>query len=142
MAELTYQQIADLVSRLTYKPNVRIECLPSVSGHAVQNEARIMLTAYVPNSRVPHPPVEKVGLGFDTWQGPGSIPRRVPPGYRQEITDLIPVSLCQHVPYGLIDSEQKLTSFIRRLISEFESHEIDEWYRLDGKLVRDPHEFR
>lgn len=54
------------------------------------------------------------------------------------------------VPVGITDclypsmadlrgSEQFWKEYFHRQITRIEQHEIDEWFRLDGELVRDPH---
>lgn len=61
--------------------------------------------------------------------------------FQIERDDLIEVSAAVDIPKRLLiarDSED-FFRWIRRVVEFVEQHEIDEWFRVDGKLVNDPH---
>lgn len=43
-------------------------------------------------------------------------------------------------PCGFVPTEQSVIAWLRRCLQEWEIHESDEWLRLDGEIVHDPHE--
>lgn len=54
----------------------------------------------------------------------------------------IPVVSRQQIPMPMIegeDSEENMIGWVRNCLMQLEEHEMDEWLRLDKKLVNDPH---
>lgn len=88
-------------------------------------------------------------MAEDSRRGPNR-----PPSYR-EITmtfdagqpfeiqrdDLIPVEGIFYVPPTIVSGRQEFEFFhwLRRTLQHVESHELDEWFRVDGNLPYDPH---
>lgn len=46
------------------------------------------------------------------------------------------------VPEEALESDLVMLAFIRHCLIQLAIHEVDEWFRCDGELVRDPHDPR
>lgn len=55
--------------------------------------------------------------------------------------NIIPVSIRHRLPRGLSpdDQEDYCDHYLRTMVQDLEMHELDEWFKKDGKLVNDPH---
>ena len=55
---------------------------------------------------------------------------------------IIPVTSRQEIPHSMAqgqDSTEEMVAWVRNCLRQLEEHEMDEWFRLDKKLVHDPH---
>jgi hypothetical protein len=131
MSELTYPEILSLLQRISYKPNFNITCVPG------SRELGVMLhiTMYVPDSTHSHPPVE-AREETRYYRDAGRMVT-LDRGYRQEICNLIPVSGGRCVPPGL--DQDGFLCWLRSVLLELETHELDEWFKIDGAAVNNPH---
>jgi len=97
---------------MTYKPGyeLTLQCLNGLDRNGYNSPvARIDVKAVIDNSRSP-------GTPFNLY-----------------FQQLIPV-------YEELITEDHITQYlVRNALRELECHEVDEWFRLDGKLVTDPH---
>ena len=110
--KLDLATVTNIVHRISYKPGYRLYVDFCPSNHSV----RVAIKAMVKNSRDPHP------TGTD----------------EVEFQATIEVPLFQHI----FDSEEDLVLYLRdELITLMELHERDEWFKFDGILVKDPHQY-
>lgn len=43
------------------------------------------------------------------------------------------------IPQYVIETEQTFQAFVRQALINMEMHELDEWFKIDGVMVNDPH---
>jgi len=61
---------------------------------------------------------------------------------RDNPKETIPVTSRQEIPHSMLqgaDSIEEMVAWVRNCLTQLEEHERDEWFRLDKKLVNDPH---
>lgn len=122
--EDAFRWALDQVRRVSYKPAWRLEMRRDMGG-----------------------PTLHVEFMTEDSRHPGR-----PPSYREttimadepfriERDDLIPVSAAFHVPPRiLMDRDHVLfLHWLQGCLEFVEKHEQDEWFRVDGQLVNDPH---
>jgi hypothetical protein len=105
-----YLRFSELLQRISYKQNVT-------------------LSAWIDRSDIPMG-LEKVYLVIEM-----KVPDSRGSGREKPIGGKYPV------PYGLMieHNEEQMVRWIKMMIRSAEFHEIDEWLRLDGELIDDPH---
>jgi hypothetical protein len=122
--------VGRLLERVTYKPNVRFEATEQYGRVTVK------VTIWTLDSHKTYPEAAKwttlamfgVASSVDTDRG-GT--------YRLEpmIGDQLHV-----VPEMALDDEDVFWIWLRRsVIGQLEDHEADEWFKIDGKCVDNPH---
>jgi len=52
----------------------------------------------------------------------------------------IPVEARHLVPGWIRDNQREFYAFVRNCIEAVEMHELDEWFRVGGRLVKNPHD--
>lgn len=113
--------VAQQLDRFTYKPGWRFEYFNALG------EDYVSIMMEVPDSRGKTQPVRPYRVGFD-----GQLvtePLTVKVGGRHPVPDVI-VDRCD---------EGGFAHWLLMMIDLMESHEIREWFRLDGELYDDPH---
>lgn len=126
---LTYDDICGYLRRFTYKPNFDLRCIP---GDQQIGPALIQLTMYVPDSTKPNHP----GIHLHDY---ANVTERLIKRYYKHDIDLIPVQGNIAVPWNLPKDERLFFDWLRRQITDLEMHELDEWFKVDGQLIHDPH---
>ena len=134
MKQMDYNKF---LKRVTYKPNFSMFAYPE----GPNNLWVLRVTAYVENSRkefVPwkleQPPYED-DFYYDfmrkppTREGVGYLPRR----------EVIEVRGVYRIPRTYPGEEESFLDWLMAVLHGFERHEMQEWFRLDGELVYDPH---
>lgn len=128
---MTYHDVVRCVERFTYKPNVTIRVAEGTSAPIVH------FTMYVPDSyRSWQPSVEPINE-FDSFERI-RLDRTILTSqrYKQDL-DLIPVCGSREVPRS-IHTDDRFWYWLRQSLLELETHELNEWFRVDGRLVYDP----
>lgn len=97
---------AELLSRITYKPNIRLELTDNTLMLA---GPMLVVSSKVPNA---YNPDEMIGVGFNT-----QIPE-----YLLAVNDA-----------------KQMTKWIFARIMEWERHEAQEWFKVDGRVFDNPH---
>lgn len=110
----------EFFSSVTYKPGFTFEYEYEID----RNWEKVTLTMRVPDSR----DIENLKPLSEQKIGWGAEARRIP---------LIPVTMTNHLPPWT--TEQVAKDYLRFLLRDIEMHELDEWFRFEGKLVNDPH---
>ncbi|QFP96869.1 hypothetical protein SEA_PRINGAR_5 [Mycobacterium phage Pringar] len=132
-----FRWIESVVKRITYKPGwgLDVERAP----HRVGTRLTIAFTAI--DSRVPPPNLpswELAGVDLDS-----GMPVYLSPygGRIDRPIRTVPISGDFNLPHRSMKrgDEERLLSSIRYFLREVEFHELQEWFRLDGELVSDPH---
>lgn len=129
--EIDYQQLRSLVQRLSYKPNTLLACEPARDAWDGIGVVRLMM--YVPDSRRSHPTIDHWRDTFDYCDR--TILRSS--GFRQPPMEVAPVGLTRVVPPGL--DQRRFLDWMRCFLREAENHELDEWFKIDGHIINDPH---
>lgn len=134
------RQIRAWVGRFTYKPNFDFGVQESRGAYG--HDAVVHITMYVPDSYRQHPPV-RIDHRVDDI---GFYRERMilaDTQYTQNLP-LIPVGGSFTVPPNLaMYTEERREDFfyhwLHHTITQTEHHEIDEWFKVDGVPIYDPH---
>lgn len=122
-------QVSGYLSRFTYKPGweFHVRCAPEVDAVMLQ----VMFHAE------------------DSRRGPYQIPQyremtfTAGESFRIERDDLLPVTgqfIVPRLPQRqLKDPKRRFFDWLRGTLIYMETHECDEWFRVDGMLPYDPH---
>ena len=111
------ERLRALVSKISYKPNFRIE-ITTINERGMLTAA-VRITAHVVDSTKPVVPVPITGSAEQP---------------------MIKIVTETPAPMLLIeDDEQLIVKMIYHMLREFETHECDEWFRFDGEVIYDPH---
>lgn len=110
--------------RVKYKPNFKIEYVREIDF----DREKVILTMRVPDSRDPRNWEDQPGGAFNISPFGPDDPRRIP---------LIPVTATFMLE--AYHGESYAKSWLRSALRQLEDHELDEWLRLDGELMNDPH---
>lgn len=139
---LTFETVEQLLSRFTYKPNVCFKARRELLG--ARHEIRVEAVMWTLDSRREYPSLDKhpdlAGVNVATLIGKFGGVIRTPDGVFNYNPS--PVRLAQYVPMYLTecgDVKQFWDWLHRYFIGELENHERDEWFRVDGELMFDPH---
>lgn len=142
----TARQVRGWMERFTYKPNFEFELAPGLASGLLGDHTLVLhITMYVPDSYRKFPPVQNRYVDDDYSFGRNSdmltgryIDRHIEVDrYRQDLP-LIAVRGAFHVPDYL--DENRFYVWLRRsIVQELEMHETDEWFKVDGVPVNDPH---
>lgn len=136
---LEYRDIKDLLARVKYKPNVYFDVS---QDHSFDGNLKVHAKMWTLDSRQEYPPPERwtaltingVGVRDIMWLGDN---------HNRMTCNIDPIRIAstQIVPWSVREAGERLfwTWFKRAIIDELEHHEIDEWFRVDGELVHDPH---
>lgn len=139
IAEMEYVQIRSLLDRISYKPNVAITC--TSSSDECLGSAILHIEMYVPDSTRHHPRHYESVEREIHYSRPFAFNDRTlleSVEYRMPDQALIPVSAARYVPPGL--TEDHFLAWLRRVLMDLEAHELDEWLKLDGTVVNNPHD--
>lgn len=145
---MTITDVATYLSTVTYKPNIEFDVMyvggrnrQLPSWEAGLEEMVVYLIAYAMDSNATYPPAHtlaNLGICPETML---SMSGRVRIGDRD--VDLTPrrIKLGVQVPDVALalDVAHFQEWFKRAVILKWEMHEVDEWFRVDGKHVTDPH---
>jgi hypothetical protein len=139
MSELleSFEDMKAVFDRLTYKPNFEMK-LVDLSGESAWPDslASLHMSMYVPDSTKPQPPVRATGIEQVAYLEKGPIPFQPFMRYQQQC-DLTAVSGIRHVPPDI--TGDRFIMWVGRCLRELEMHELDEWFKVDGKPLNDPH---
>lgn len=131
---LTHDQIRDALARFSYKPNVTFDL-------TLDDDRLIFHTEmWVENSREQIRPWE-LKLQQDYWEFPFSMARTLlmePDRHLSPERPVIRVAGTKIVPD--LEDEDALWQWLRLTLRELEMHELDEWFKVDGELLWDPHQ--
>lgn len=120
--------LQSLVRRFRYKPGwvIEVRRTPERGGPS------LAIQFHAEDSRWPRRPERKHAFGDDLR----SV--RIRP-YTDE--DLIPITGEWTAPRYICEGrdEKKFWDFLHYCLREMELHELDEWFRVDGRLPFDPH---
>ena len=132
-AEMEYVQVLSILNRVSYKPNFEISCRPS--DDEWMGPAVLHIIMYVPDSTLDYP---KVTVERDVrYQRVADRALMTGLHYRLQPTGVIPVSGSRYVPAHL--PEEHFLGWLRHVLVEMEHHELDEWFKLDGVVLNNPH---
>jgi hypothetical protein len=120
----------DYLARVTYKPDYKVRVIDASRVLAPEDtRPRILFEALLPDSRWVRPkatfPPQHVwveGRFYAVEDAP--IPK-------------IGISMVKPMPHWRDEEEAKV--WLRGMFRELEFHELDEWFKVDGKMVNDPH---
>lgn len=140
---LSIHDVADYLASVTYKPNIEFDVLHTgaLARYGASEVMVVYLIAYAMDSNATYPPAHEManmGIAPETVMALGGQVR-----IGGHIVNLTPrrIKLGVQVPdvalMGGIEHFQEW--FKRELICKWELHEVDEWFRVDGKQVTDPH---
>jgi hypothetical protein len=123
------RRVRELMADFTYKPNFKSEVAPAANGVAT-----IHLTMYVPDSYRSHPSVQMTTMVDDAWSFRSSLV------IRRTYTHDLP--LIEVVGSRIVEEylpEDQFYRWLHRFIRDIEQHEIDEWFKVGGVAIHDPH---
>lgn len=118
---MTIEELKDLLSRITYKPGSTISACSETP-----ETVRLSFEILVPD--VEKSVVKCVKLGGSSFStsyelaGPGTH-----------------IMLQRFLWLHTLSTEEQVTRFISHAWKELEAHEVDEWLKLDGEPVTEPH---
>jgi hypothetical protein len=136
------ERVVELLSRFTYKPNWVIEVMPRDPSLPFHDQpVYLYLTQYVEDSRDQFRPWDfriRETFSFE-MQEICLRPDRMGYAYSPE-RRIFPVGGRVRVPRIADDREDRFWTWLHDVaIPDLERHEISEWFKVDGKLWRDPH---
>lgn len=89
-------------------------------------------------SKIEYRPEWKISVFQDPHEGPKlRVVAKVIDGYHPD--KLIDLGISSRIP-DIIENEDQLYRWILWRLLEIEAHECREYFRVDGKLFRDPHD--
>lgn len=143
---LTHVDILNLMARFTYKPNVEFEVIDG-SLHIIEDEpyqpsVAIKAVMWCFDSRLAYPPARQLqGASVNTIVNTAVMVYN-PDGLRHQF-NFAPVRVAHlsPVPDMALQSEKMFWFWLRRVvIGDLEDHEMDEWFKIDGEVVNNPHQ--
>jgi hypothetical protein len=151
---LTLTDVETLLERFTYKPNVEFSAR-SVNPWDNQglnpyglNTIMVRAVMWTLNSHESYPSARELMGIIHGMNGLSDTPIQVPDGiYGRRILDLRPIKVaqCGYVPEFImeratLDEPKPFWDWlIGHVIPQLEHHEIDEWAKVDGVPLNDPH---
>lgn len=114
---LSWADVRSIIDSVTYKPGWSISM---VASNTREDGARSFESPYMLNiqARV-----------HDSRQADPHDPQRASVG----------IAWSEEIPYAVLHTSDEVLSHIRHVIDGLERHERDEWFAVDGVLVKDPH---
>lgn len=134
---LGFDDVKQLLSMFVYKPNWTLEVKPPSTAYEV---GLIQVMFFAPDSRRHnYAPIEEYRDSYDrydSWAGP---PLRMlsRQQYFKQNLPLICVYSAFSVP--IILNEQEFWPWLRLKLREVEDHEMDEFFKVNGVAIYDPH---
>jgi hypothetical protein len=125
--ELSLAEVLELMEDFTYKPNWSFQV--STWDH----EVRITLEMWVPDSTRPFRPVQVQTDQADWWALNDHVMSRRDYIEHQEVVRInagVRVPRLRH---------NEFYTWLRGVIRNMEDHELDEWFKVNGVPVNDPH---
>lgn len=141
---LTYSDVEKLISKFSYKPNFEFTIQPwsRIGGYTRGEEQfSIGITMWTLDSTKTYPPArELIGLYPRAMVGIGGLVEVMTENGRQT-WNLEPskAERREMVPLIALRSEDAFLRWLHSVIGNLEDHEIDEWFKVDGVPVNDPH---
>jgi hypothetical protein len=123
----TYHQACRLLEHVTYKPGYSFNLLHARAGKEVSSERamwRFTPDYYLSMSEGPTILQLHANVPDASGRHPGKI-------------DVVSQTMLEPVHFS---DGFHFMSWLRIVIGEFEEHERDEWLRIDGQLLIDPHQ--
>lgn len=130
--ELSLAQVLALMEDFTYKPNW------SFHVATYDHQVRIMAQMWVPDSTRPFRPA-RVDGDYDEVAlfGDSRLARSIRTREYLDQQEVIKVSGQFQVPPLL--PRNRFYAWLRGVIADMETHELDEWFKVKGVVVNDPH---
>jgi len=137
---MTNNDVQQAIKRFRYKPNVEVDVAPPNAYDDYYNDPpRIRITMWVLDSRQEYPCHSEEFRRAATlamYGGNGCIHTADGSMWSFEPRK---VAQTAYVPAMAMEDEKIFWIWLRTVIRSMENHEIDEWFRVDGKLYDDPH---
>lgn len=137
---MIYEQVVSLMRDFTYKPNFRFEVSPAPVDTV--HCAILRAEMFVPDSRRPYPQVSMVreDMEIDNWLHRSKFTNRSDRWRIHGLDYVIPVVATIGVHHQLAE-DQFYDPFLRTWLDTIDAHERDEWFRVGGQLLHDPHAY-
>ncbi len=129
--------LSDLNNPVTSSSRHALEDMPAGSSEA-RFAAFVERITYKPGYEVVYMPPAQAG-GYSLHSGVLYMKLVLENSYRPGTETLVQFQMA--VSRHVIDdvNEKYWRHLIRQFFNEFEQHELDEWLRIDGELMNDPH---
>lgn len=142
--DMTIAVVQRLMKSFTYKPNFEFEVIPR--GDYDYSACTIKVTMWTLNSCQTYPAARQMlGLSAQTLHGVGGCMVTFPTmddqiGYGTITVNMEPVKVGAMVPVPMHLTEDRFWDWLRRYaIATVEQHETDEWFKVNGVALYDPH---
>lgn len=133
----------EFVRQVTYKPGFTLEVEYAID----YNEDRLHISAQVLDSRQgevrwethrePYMQLDRLEFGADPYDEPRYRVQNERLTYYGRFARIVGCFTLE--PWDQFDNDVERLGEVRRILRNFEEHEMDEWLKFDGELVFDPH---
>lgn len=128
---LSFHKVVLLMEDFTYKPNWDFR----VANYG--DEVRVIASMWVPDSTRPFRPVRTDSNEYNMLEwGHSRYARNIRPRDYLPLQEVIKVG-AQFIVPNL--REHEFYTWLRGVIRSMEDHELDEWFKVKGIAVNDPH---
>jgi len=144
---MTVEDVEKLMATFTYKPNFEFQVIRRAdraydsmsAAYGYEDSCAIGITMWTLNSCQIYPPARQlIGLSAKAMAGIGDVVVD-PTGLT---VNFAPIKVGRMAPIDrmvLENGEQMFWLWLHMQITNLEHHEVDEWFKVHGECVRDPH---